>query len=246
METNAPPVILDNVTHKDLRVLTGHSAMFGDNLNQVLIFPSEFADIQREYPIFFRRNEAGAFQAIALLGFDRDENLFLDDKGWNARYIPAVQNRGPFLIGFRDGEGEDGSTQRVPMILLDPEHPRLSQTEGERLFLAHGGNAPQLERYTQALRAIHLGISINDAMFAAFLDAGILAPVKVEVKLDDTIEYNIPDLFSINSDSLRDLKGAALGKLHAGGHLALAFYVAGSIGNVARLIELKNSRRAQG
>ncbi len=246
METNSPPVVLDNVTHQDMRVLTGHSAALGDALNQVLIFPTEFADIQREYPIFFRRNEQGVFQAIALLGFDRDENLFLDDNGWNARYIPAVQDRGPFLIGFRDGEGEDGSAQRVPMILFDPEHPRVSKTDGEALFLPHGGNSPHLERYTQVLRTIHHGIGINDAVFAAFAEAGILAPVKVEIQLDDRLEYNIPDLFSINSETLRDLKGPALAKLHAGGYLALAFYVAGSIGNMQRLIDLKNQRRAKG
>ena len=49
--TNA--VLLDNVTHKDLRVKTGFTAEFGDSVNQVLVFPTEFAFIQREYPIFF-------------------------------------------------------------------------------------------------------------------------------------------------------------------------------------------------
>ena len=36
-------VLLDNIAHKDLRVRTGYSAEFGDNVNNVLIFPTEFA-----------------------------------------------------------------------------------------------------------------------------------------------------------------------------------------------------------
>ena len=138
-------VLLDNIAHKDLRVRTGYSAEFGDNVNNVLIFPTEFAFAQREYPILFRRDTDGNLQAIALLGLDKDENLFLDDNGWNARYVPAVQQRGPFLIGFRNPE-VDGDVVREPVIHVDLDHPRISQTEGEPVFLRHGGNSPYLER----------------------------------------------------------------------------------------------------
>jgi hypothetical protein len=97
----------------------------------VLIFPTEFAYAQREYPILFRRDSSGNLQAVALLGLDKDENLYLDDNGWNARYIPAVQQRGPFLIGFRNRE-VDGDVVREPVIHVDLDHPRISQTEGNR------------------------------------------------------------------------------------------------------------------
>src|ERR1044072_4866376 len=98
--------LLNNVDHHDLRVIVGHSAAFGDAINQALVFPTEFDAVQREYPILFRRDAAEGLQAVALLGLDRDENLFLDEAGWHARYVPAGQQRGPFPIGLRqDGEG---------------------------------------------------------------------------------------------------------------------------------------------
>ena len=40
-------VLLDNISHKDLRVRTGYSAEFGDKVNNALIFPTEFAFAQR-------------------------------------------------------------------------------------------------------------------------------------------------------------------------------------------------------
>jgi hypothetical protein len=64
-------VLLDNVTHKGLRVRTGYSAGFGDNINLALVFPTEFVFVQREYPILFRRDAKGEFQAVALLGWTR-------------------------------------------------------------------------------------------------------------------------------------------------------------------------------
>jgi hypothetical protein len=229
---------LDNVEHHDLRVITQHGAAFGDNLNQALVVPTEFAELQREYPILFRQGAAGEFEAFALLGLDEGENLFLDDAGWQARYIPAIQRRGPFMIGLssRDGQAE-------PMVHIDLADARVSRTEGEPLFLRHGGNAPGLERILQSLRLIHLGAQIKDAMFAAFIEAGLLAPIEVDIKLDDSTEYKLPGLFSISREALTELDGATLERLNRQGFLALAYHVVASMGNMARLIEMKNSRR---
>lgn len=46
--------LLNNIQHKDLRVITQFSATYGDNITSTLTFPTEFADIQKEYPIFFK------------------------------------------------------------------------------------------------------------------------------------------------------------------------------------------------
>ncbi len=242
---NSKPVPLDNVEHHDLRIIAGQSAALGDAINQVRVFPNEFAEAQREYPIFFRRNEQGAFYAIALLGFDRDENLFLDDKGWNARYIPATQQRGPFILGLRPPSEDGDAASSGPVILIDPNHARLSRSEGEPIFLPHGGNTPVLERHLQVMRIIHQGIASNDAVFAAFMDAGILAPIKVEVRIDDQQGYNIPDLFSVSGEALAKLDGEALARLNKSGFLALAFQAVASVANLQHLITLKNRKRRE-
>ena len=37
-------VMLNNIAHKDLRVITRYSAEFGDNVGTVLTFPTEYGD----------------------------------------------------------------------------------------------------------------------------------------------------------------------------------------------------------
>ena len=105
-------VMLNNIAHKDLRVITRYGAEFGDNVGTVMTVPTEFADVQREYPIFFRKDaNTGEFMSVALLGFSKDENLFLDERGgWNAAYVPGIIARGPFLIGFQ--ERQEGGEMR--------------------------------------------------------------------------------------------------------------------------------------
>lgn len=235
--------LLNNIDHQDLKVITGHSAAFGDNINQALIFPTEFGEIQREYPIFFRKDSNGDYQSVALLGFDKGENLFLAENGWRARYIPAIQRRGPFLIGLRQKQ-VDGELQTEPMIHVDLDHPRVSRTEGESLFLDHGGNSPYLEHIAHILRVIHQGADIAKPMFAAFEEAGLIEPVSVEIKLNDREKYKLTDYHSIGAEKFAQLDGARLELLHKAGFLQAAFLVLSSLGNVHRLIDTKNRKQA--
>ena len=235
-------VLLNNVEHADLRVVTRHGPEFGDSVNQVLVFPTEFDDIQRDYPIFFRRDPNGALQSIALLGLDRDENLFLGEQGWQGRYVPAVLQRGPFLIGLQE-RAADGEARREPMVHIDLDHPRVSRSEGLPLFLPHGGNAPYLNHIAGVLRTIYAGIEATAPMFAAFEEAGLIEPLSLEIEIDEARKYVLPDLFTIGRKALAALDGARLEQLNRAGFLGVAFLVASSMSNVSRLIELKNAKR---
>jgi len=232
------PVLLDSITHADLRVAIGYAARFGDAVNECAVFPNEFDDLQREYPILFRKDAAGAYYAVALLGLDRDENLFLDAAGWHARHVPALRQRGPFLIGT----GERGGRQE-PMIYVDLESPRVGAPDGQAVFLPHGGQAPYLDHIVRVLQVIHDGQHQRDAMFAAFVAADLIAPVALDIALDETTRYTVPGCYTIATDRLAQCDGATLATLNRSGFLRHAFLVASSLGNVARLIDLKNRRR---
>lgn len=234
-------VKLNNVDHHDLKVDARHGATSGDAVNQMLILPTEFEEAQREYPIFFRRDPSGALQPVALLGLDRDENLFLGENGWQARYVPAMQRRGPFSIGLVRGQ-EDVP----PVIQVDLDHPWIASGEGAPLFLPHGGNTPYLEQMAGLLGLIYQGLSAIQPMFAAFEEAGLIEPVKVEIALNDTKRYTLLDLHSIEEAKLAALDGAALERLHRAGFLRAAFNAVASLSNVRRLIELKNRKSAAG
>jgi hypothetical protein len=233
-------VLLNNVDHHDLKMVLRHGAEFGDSVNQMLIFPTEFEEAQREYPILFNRDEAGDLHAVVLLGFERDENLYLDPPGWDARYIPALQRRGPFSIGLqRASEGEEPEV----MIHVDLDDPRVSKgEEGEPLFLPQGGNSPYLAHVTDVLRAIYEGHELQKPMFALFEELGLLRSVDLEIVLDEERKYRFADYLAIDEDRLASLSGAELEQLNRTGFLRLAMLVAASLANVNRLADRKGRR----
>ena len=236
--------LLNNIQHKDLKVIARFSAAFGDNVNQVAIVPTEFEAIQREYPILLSKSPEGEYQALALLGLDKDENLFLDQQGWHARYVPALRVRGPFLIGFQQQQDGGGEPRREPMVHVDLDHPRVSHSEGEPLFLPQGGNSPYLEHITRVLRLLHQGTAVSGSMYAAFAELALIEPAAVQINLNDREQYKLADYYTIGEERLAQLGGASLERLHKAGFLRAAYFVASSLKNINRLIDLKNGRRA--
>ena len=234
-------VLLNNVDHADLKAITGYGPRFGDNVNQALLLPTEFEDAQREYPILLRKDQNGDYQAVALLGLDRDENLFLEAGEWRARYVPAVQQRGAFSIALRD-DGDGGAPR--PMIHVDLDHPRVSATEGESLFLPAGGNAPYLQHMVGVLGAIYDGLEISGPMFAAFVELELIAPVSIDIELEGGMTYDLPDFHTIAADALAALSGTDLERMHQSGLLRAAQWLVSSMGNIQRLVEMKNRQGA--
>ena len=226
---------LDNVAHADLTIAPGHGPVFGDAVNQIALFLPEFEEAQRHYPILFRRQDNGVLQALAILGFDRDENLFLDGERWAADYVPALARRGPFRIGLEGGE---------PMIHVDLDHPRIlgeGVDGGEPLFLPQGGQAPALDRAVEALRAIHVGHEAAPAMTALFDELGLARPVTLNVQVTESQSYNFKDYLAIAPDGIAALDGAALERLNQAGFLLPAVFAASSLANMHRLSARKRA-----
>ncbi len=236
--------LLNNVKHKDLRVITEYGAHLGDNVVSAPIYVTEFRDVLSEYPILIQKDsETGEFNTVALFGFETGENLFLDDKGgWDAGFIPAYIKRGPFLIGFQKSNGEAESTAKSPMIHVDMDSPRISKDgdEGVPVFLEQGGNSDYLEHINAALSAIYAGIEVNGRMLAAFNKLGLVEEFKIELKLNDGSINQLSGFYTIHEEKLAALSDEDALGLYKSGFLQPAYLIMASLVNVKKLLVRKN------
>ena len=96
--------VLSADAHRELRVRTERAPELGDGVMCCLAVPSEFRQVQNEFPILFRLDqERDRFTALAMFGFETGENLFLDGGRWDARYRPLALEIQPFMIGMPAG-----------------------------------------------------------------------------------------------------------------------------------------------
>lgn len=229
-------VLLNNVDHKDLRVITTRGAQYGDDVMYAVTFPSEFRNIQAHYPIVFRKNAQGQFEPIALLGFQERQNLFLTARGWDATYIPLTIERLPFLIGF--------SADKQPMMHVDLDSPRISRTEGEAVFREYGGNTEFLERMSSVLLAIHQGIAGVQPFIAALLEHELLESFVLDVQLANGSQNRLAGFYAINEERLQGLDGAVLERFNRAGYLQAIHMAIASLSQFRALIERMNKRNA--
>ena len=227
---------LNNIDHRDLRVVTGRGAAWGDDVMSALTFPAEFRNLQAHYPIVFQKASDGSFQPVALLGFQPGQNLFLDERGWDALYLPLAIERQPFLIGL--------SVEGEPMMHIDLDHPRVGHDHGEPLFRTHGGTTEFLDRMASTLQALHEGLQAVPGFVDALLRHELLESFVLDITLDDGAQHRLAGFYTINEERLSRLGGEVLAALHREGHLEAIYMAIASLSRFRDLIE--RVRRAQG
>lgn len=231
-------VLLNNVDHAALRVITQRGAAWGDDVMLAVTFPAEFRSLQAHYPIVLRKTADGlGFEPVALLGLQPGQNLFLREPEWDAPVVPLAIERLPFFIG-RDGD--------ELLVHVDLDSPRLSTTEGEPVFLPHGGSTEFLQRMTSVLLAIHEGLQGTPAFVAAMLQHELLEPLALDVALSDGTRLPLNGYYTVHEERLRALNGDVLQQLSRAGHLQAAYMALASLSQLRPLVDRLERRHGGG
>ncbi len=227
------PALLDNVTHRQLRIRTERSAALGDARQFALALPAEFRQLQAHFPIVFQHVEGGAgFQPIVLLGLEEDQNLFLTDAGWDAPVVPMALQRDPFMIGR---SGDDLK------LHIDLDSPRIVKPEegevGTAVFMPHGGHSDYLDHVVSLLEHLHAHAQHLPDFIEALTGHQLLEPFVFDIETADGQQSRLSGLYTIHEERLAALPGAALEKLQRDGHLLPIYMQLASMMHLHDLVE---------
>ena len=229
-------VPVDSLTHRNTRVLARNGRQYGDGVHLVGVVPSEFPALLAHYPLFFAKDtETGQFGLAAMLGFDGDENLFLDGEEWVVPYVPLHAQRGPFSVG-----PDAAATQLVPYI--DVNDPRVSEHEGESLFTDAGEPTGFLQRINAVLQELIQGTNQVALMVDAMEEHDLLEPLALQFDFVDNHSVRLDGLYTVQAEKLTALRGDALQDLHEQGCIKLMHEVLASVTHVSSLVGMKNRR----
>jgi hypothetical protein len=232
--------ILNKEQHRQLRIKTGYGAALGDAVMYAMTYPMEFRDIQGCYPILFTKDpNTGGFFAAAVLGLDADQNLFLQDKRWDATYIPAMLQRHPFMIAT-GVEGDDSN----PVVSLDLDHPRVSQDDGEALFDDEGNSTEFLNQRIALLDKLHRGLQHGRGFIDTLLRHELLEQITLDITFNDGSNQSVQGFYTIAEERLYQLKGDVLESLNQAGYLQPVFMAVASLSRMRDIIERRNRLRA--
>jgi len=239
-------VILNNVEHKDLKIITRRSEELGDDVMYAHIYPFEFRHIQADYPIVFARDdENNSYYPLALFGFEEKENLYLQDQSKHSSYLPILMQRGPFLIGFQR-DSQNLTSDKKMVISIDMDSPRVSRVEGESLFLPHGGHSDYTDHIITILQAMHDGQDINAEFVKLLQKHDLLEVFNLDVSLANNEVHRLSGFYTINENKLAELSDEVISEMNKSGALQAIYMVIASSSNFPKLIERKNQKLGLG
>ena len=232
------PELLDNITHKKLRIITSRGVAWGDGHMSCIAVPDEFRKLQAHYPIVFQKNGEGALQPVAMLGLRDGQNLFLKGDRWDAHYIPLAAQHSPFMIGHSGGDLK---------MLIDMASPRISQgAQGEAVFLPQGGTTEFVEHANSVLATLHAGLLATPDFLSALAAHDLLEPFVLEVEHPDGSMGRLVGYYTVHEERFSALSASTIGVLHEAGFLQPIFMAMASMSNFHDLIVRNNAIEALG
>jgi hypothetical protein len=228
--------LLNNISHKDLRIVTQRGAQWGDDVMSCPVTPDEFRSLQADYPILFQPDGKGSFLPVVLFGLQEGQNLFLNERGWDAEYLPLAMLRMPFSIGVAEDELR---------MLVDMASPRISRgAEGEAVFLPQGGNSEFLERANSILRTLHEGNQMIPGFVEALVSNELLESFVLDVERPDGTHGQLVGYYMINEERLAALAADTVSLLHQADYLQPIYMAIASLSNLTKLIRRHLAREA--
>jgi hypothetical protein len=222
-------VVLNNETHRALRVQADPAAGYGDNQRFVPVVVNEFTLAAVHYPILLSKDaDTGQFYCGAMHGFDEGENLFLDEG--RSVYRPLNLQRGPFFTAGNE-------------LAIDLDNPRVGAgSEGQLLFDENGAPTRYLESIIELMRELRPGLERTKVFVETLTKLKLIAPVAIEVSFDDGTSRDVTGLYTIDHEVLRALPDATVLDLFRRGYLQLIYAMIASLKHVSFLAQRKNRR----
>lgn len=221
--------LLNNIQHKDLRVITQRGAKWGDDFMSAPATVDEFRKLQAHYPIVFQADGKGGFVPVVLFGLQEGQNLFLTDDGWDADYLPLSVQRLPFSIGVAEDELR---------MMVDMGSKRISHgAEGEAVFLPHGGTTDFTENANAVLRTLHEGFEATTEFVQTLMAHDLLESFVLHIERPDGSRGELLGYHIIHEERLASLDAGTIALLHQADYLQPIYMAIASLSHFTPLIQ---------
>jgi hypothetical protein len=244
------PVALDRQRHAKTRLaMPVTDWRVASRLNSIFVAAVEFTDVAREYPIVFiptAPGEDGSEQIapIAVLGVEKDRNLYLDGPRWRATYVPAVLRCYPFCIGRLDTQrfavcfdgGWEGVSEGAAEGAAEGGAAHGAAPVGTLLFGADGEPTQMTKDAVQHLERVEAEVQRTRLACKRLRELDLLREMRFDATLPDGRKHAVDGFLAVEPDRLAKLPDADVLELHKSGLLGLIHAHRVSLGHMNRLV----------
>jgi len=227
-------------THKVRLLAAGEAPEFVREGAAIPISHSEFVPAGRHYPIVFISGDGKSFNAVAIVGMNTKENLFVSDGHWAGEtYMPAYARRYPFCMARMNVNQVE---QKNRLICIEQS---AIDENGEAMFDAKGQPTSKWQDLERLLGEYETDLERVREMCAIVADYGLLEPFTMQAKLKlekGGGSMQLGGMHRIAEKNIENLNAAQLKNLLRRGIMARIYVHLLSLEHFGRLLDRKAAR----
>ncbi len=229
-------VPIEKSAHQQVKISSTQGHAHAANQNLTTVVAAEIGQAALNFPVVLTKDSrSGRFFCTALFGLAESENLIYNDHSWDTTYIPMSIKRVPFVIG----ESNQGDGSLGPCI--DEESQYISN-EGEALFDKDGNKTAYLKKAESYLATLYEHEVSTQHFVNKITELKLIVPLTVQLTTVNRGQSSLSGLYTISEEKLRALPDENSLDLFRRGYLSPIYGMIISLGQVNRLVSLRNKR----
>src|ERR1700730_4302842 len=225
-------VELSRSEHAGLRIRADLVEASAASQHLIPIVVSEFRKAATQYPIVFAKNsETGRFAPYVLNGLGVEENLFWTGTELDVAYVPLNVRRQPFFVGINDAPNVPATN----VLCIDLDSPCLDGSGTKTIVNPDGSDSAYLAGILSILGELVAGKRATEQFIASLLSLDLLAPIVLDIVLDDETPLQVQGLYGLDEEKFRQLDAGEIASLWKSGYLDLIYAVLLASGQIFNL-----------
>jgi len=221
--------------HQNLKLASKRDLAHIAGQHIITITATEYAQASASFPIVLVKNpDSPRYRSVAMLGLEAGENLYYNDKKWSGLSLPQSVGMSPFSLGL-DPEKENTLTACV-----DVDSALVGEDKDLALFEDDGKESELLVNVQNSLGRLYENEKMTENFIKELEENDLLQELELKIDLSSGEKKKLTGLFTVNEDKVKSLADDKVLDFHKRGLFVPIYAMLGSLGQVNRLVQLRN------
>lgn len=229
-------VAIKKEQHQNLKVASQRDLSHVASQHIAPINVREFSQASTSYPIVLIKDPGSErYRTVVMLGLEAGENLYHEEKKWQAIYIPHSISMVPFSLGL------DPDKEKTLTACIDLDSAFVGEDKEQALFDAEGNDTDYFKGIQEQLGRLYDNEVANENFVKILLENDLLQELELNVAFNNEEKKKLVGIFGINEEKLHGLSDEKALEFYKSGLFMPIHAMLASAGQVNRLAQLRNS-----
>lgn len=221
--------------HQNLKISSKRDLSHVANQHIIPLVAAEFAQASASFPIVLVKNpDSPRYRSVAMLGLEAGENLFYQEEKWSGLTVPQSAGMVPFSLGL------DPEKEKTLTACIDVDSNFVGEDKELALFEEDGKDSEVLTNVQQSLGRLYESEKMTDSFINELAENDLLQELELNIALVNNEKKKLVGIFTIDENKIKDLSDEKVVDFHKRGLFVPIYAMLGSLGQVNRLVQLRN------